>query len=293
MHWPHRWSRRARRVRHQHHQRELKSLSLDAHERRQRPEEAAEVGVVGLRRLGLRLRRRAPSDSDRCRAKAFFEASYSWAFFSSRARAPRRALLGASLLLVLAALRARPCPLLAARARGSVWTATGEFRVDGVRRRRRSARHRAAPRSRLREKASKFPTRPTDPSPKSPLLMAARGTWALAARFSAISRALDLGELVLGQGARLLVLGGLLLAVGVVLLVVALEGHGCFGLRRASGSALGLLALLALNALSAAGAQTAPNRVRGRSGQPGTAGDVWRGLGPEPGAQGRRERCQR
>merc|ERR1719305_2151350 len=32
---------------------------LDAHERRQRPEEAAEVGVVGLRGLGLRLRRRA------------------------------------------------------------------------------------------------------------------------------------------------------------------------------------------------------------------------------------------
>ena len=32
--------------------------------------------------------------------------------------------------------RGRPCPLLAARARGSVWTATGEFRVDGVRRTR-------------------------------------------------------------------------------------------------------------------------------------------------------------
>ena len=31
---------------------------------------------------------------------------------------------------------ARRCRLLAARARGSVWTATGEFRVDGVRRTR-------------------------------------------------------------------------------------------------------------------------------------------------------------
>ena len=36
-------------------------------------------------------------DSDRCRAKAFFEASYSWAFFSSRAarRAARFSARGA------------------------------------------------------------------------------------------------------------------------------------------------------------------------------------------------------
>ena len=84
---------------------------------------------------------------------------------------------------------ARPCRPPAARARGSVWTATGEF----------SRRWRATDPlvtvhaiERPRRRLSIFRRGRRTPSPKSPLLIAARGTWALAARFSAISLSLHL-----------------------------------------------------------------------------------------------------
>merc|ERR1719420_709638 len=76
---------------------------LDAHERRQRPEEAAEVGVVGLRRLGLRLGRRALERLGPLPREGLLRGLVLLCLLLVARRAPRRALLGARLLLVLAA----------------------------------------------------------------------------------------------------------------------------------------------------------------------------------------------
>merc|ERR1719420_2030081 len=76
---------------------------LDAHERRQRPEEAAEVGVVGLRGLGLRLRRRALERLGPLPREGLLRGLVLLGLLLVARRAPRRALLGARLLLVLAA----------------------------------------------------------------------------------------------------------------------------------------------------------------------------------------------
>ena len=99
---------------------------------------------------------------------------------------------------------------------------------------------------------------------------------------------LRLGELVLGQGSRLLVLGGLLLAVGVVLLVVGFEGHGCFGLRRAAGSALvGSAWRRRLSRPLARSNRAETAREAARVGRR-MAGDVWR---LSRFAHGREEQC--
>merc|ERR1719420_2069517 len=158
---------------------------LDAHERRQRPEEAAEVGVVGLRGLGLRLRRRALERLGPLPREGLLRGFVFLRLLLVARRAPRRALLGARLLLVLAARESRSvCLLLLALAVALLEVAPidrgeGHVGLGG----------------------------------------------ALLGDFSS----LRLGELVLRQGSRLLVLGRFFLAVGVVLLVVGFEGHGCFG----------------------------------------------------------------
>merc|ERR1719263_2507360 len=76
---------------------------LDAHERRQRPEEAAEVGVVGLRRLAFRLGRRALERLGPLPREGLLRGLVLLGLLLVARRAPRRALLGARLLLVLAA----------------------------------------------------------------------------------------------------------------------------------------------------------------------------------------------
>merc|ERR1719263_2436781 len=141
-----------------------KPSGLDAHERRQRPEEAAEVGVVGLRGLGLRLRRRAFERLGPLPREGLLRGLVLLGLLLVARRAPRRALLRSSFLLVLAAREggrvrflllalAVPFPEVAAVDRGE-----GHVGLGG----------------------------------------------ALLRDFSS----LRLGELVLGQGARLLVLGG-------------------------------------------------------------------------------------
>merc|ERR1719420_942529 len=85
---------------------------LDAHERRQRPEEAAEVGVVGLRGLGLRLRRRALERLGPLPREGLLRGFVFLRLLLVARRAPRRALLGARLLLVLAARKRRSVCLL-------------------------------------------------------------------------------------------------------------------------------------------------------------------------------------
>merc|ERR1719420_469983 len=85
---------------------------LDADERRQRPEEAAEVGVVGLRRLGLRLRRRAIERLGPLPREGLLRGFIFLGLLLVARRAPRRALLGARLLLVLAARKRRSVCLL-------------------------------------------------------------------------------------------------------------------------------------------------------------------------------------
>merc|ERR1719326_1464236 len=157
---------------------------LDAHERRQRPEEAAEVGVVGLRGLGFRLRRGLFQGLGPLPREGLLRGLVLLGLLLVARHAPRRALLGSSFLLVLAALqRGRVRFLLLALAVPFAEVAP----ID------RGEGHVGLGRALLRDLAG-----------------------------------LGLRELVLGQGSRLLVLGGLLLAVGVVLLVVALEGHGRF-----------------------------------------------------------------
>merc|ERR1719420_1837016 len=167
---------------------------LDAHERRQRPEEAAEVGVVGLRGLGLRLRRRALERLGPLPREGLLRGLVLLGLLLVARRAPRRALLGARLLLVLAA-----------RERGRVRFLLLALAVPFLK---------VAPIDR------------------------GEGHVGLGGALFRDFAGLGLGELVLGQGSRLLVLGGLFLAVGVVLPVVVFEGHGCFDLRRASASAL-------------------------------------------------------
>merc|ERR1719456_996451 len=76
---------------------------LDAHERRQRPEEAAEVGVVGLRGLGFRLRRGLFQGLGPLPREGLLRGFIFLSLLLVARRAPRRALLGARLLLVLAA----------------------------------------------------------------------------------------------------------------------------------------------------------------------------------------------
>merc|ERR1719263_1893390 len=82
-----------------------KPSGLDAHERRQRPEEAAEVGVVGLRGLGLRLRRRAFERLGPLPREGLLRGLVLLGLLLVARRAPRRALLRSSFLLVLAALQ--------------------------------------------------------------------------------------------------------------------------------------------------------------------------------------------
>merc|ERR1719171_272676 len=164
---------------------------LDAHERRQRPEEAAEVGVVGLRRLGLRLRRRALERLGPLPREGLVRGLVFLRLLLVARRAPRRALLGPRLLLVLAAReRGRVRFLLLALTVAFLKIAP----ID------RGEGHVGLGRALLRDFAG-----------------------------------LGLGELVLGQGSRLLVLGGLFLAVGVVLPVVVFEGHGCFDVVVSAG----------------------------------------------------------
>merc|ERR1719420_2563387 len=140
---------------------------LDADERRQRPEEAAEVGVVGLRRLGLRLRRRALERLGPLPREGLLRGFIFLRLLLVARRAPRRALLGARLLLVLAAReRGRVRFLLLALTVAFLKIAA----VD------RGEGHVGLGRALLGD----------------------------------LSR-LRLGELVLGQGARLLVLGGFFL----------------------------------------------------------------------------------
>merc|ERR1719454_2295510 len=76
---------------------------LDAHERRQRPEEAAEVGVVGLRGLGFRLRRGLFQGLGPLPREGLLRGFIFLSLLLVARRAPRRALLRSSFLLVLAA----------------------------------------------------------------------------------------------------------------------------------------------------------------------------------------------
>merc|ERR1719305_1495550 len=163
---------------------------LDAHERRQRPEEAAEVGVVGLRRLGLRLRRRALERLGPLPREGLLRGLVLLGLLLVARRAPRRALLGARLLLVLAA-----------RERGRVRFLLLALAV---------------------------------PFPEVAPIDGGEGHVGLGGALFRDFSSLRLGELVLRQCSRLLVLRRLLLAVGVVLLVVGFEGHGFWRSRCAS-----------------------------------------------------------